>query len=237
MRIAYCEDEQAQAELAKEYMDSWAKKRNISCTVELFSTAEEFLFALDEAKALPYDLVLLDIAMDGMDGFTLAKKLRERDKKARIAFLTSDSSHVFEGYELEIWRYILKPLTPRRTAELLSALTESLGEADPYLLLEISGEMRKLYLRDLLYVEVNGHYTTLHGNEETITTKKKFSDMVEALNAAGGNFLRCHRSVAVNLTKIQRIGRQSCVLTGNVELPVSRNMYQALNEAFIRENL
>lgn len=48
MRIAYCEDEQAQAELVKEYMDSWAKKRNISCTVELFPTAEEFLFALDE---------------------------------------------------------------------------------------------------------------------------------------------------------------------------------------------
>ena len=233
MRIAYCEDEQAQAELVNEYMDSWAKKRNISCTVELFSTAEEFLFVLDEVKALPYDLVLLDIAMGEMDGFTLAKELRKRDKKARIAFLTSDSSHVFEGYELEIWRYILKPLTIQRTAELL----EALGEADPYILLEISGEMRKLYLRDLLYVEVNGHYTTLHGNEETITTKKNFSDMVEALNAAGGKFLRCHRSVAVNLPKIQRIGRQSCVLTGNVELPVSRNMYQTLNEAFIRENL
>ena len=55
--------------------------------------------------------------------------------------------------------------------------------------------------------------------------------------ASAPRFIRCHRSAAVNLEKIVRIGKQSCQLEGKVELPVSRGMYRELNQAFIRENL
>lgn len=233
MRIAYCEDERVQAEMVQTYMKDWAEKRGQECTVELFEHAEQFLFVLDETKTLPYDLVLLDIAMGEMDGFTLAKKLRQRDPRARLAFLTADPSHVFEGYELDIWRYILKPLTPERTSELLEALTEKLNREEPCILLEISGEMRKLYLKDVLYVEVNGHYTTLHCAGEEVTAKRNFADLVAVLNAASPRFLRCHRSVAVNLEKIQRIGRQSLLLdepTAALDPIAEAEVYENFNE-------
>ncbi len=60
MRIAYCEDEQAQAELARDYMVSWAKKRNISCVVDLFSTFHGAMaFALQLLAGVAYAYIVL----------------------------------------------------------------------------------------------------------------------------------------------------------------------------------
>lgn len=240
MRIAYCEDERAQAALTCDMIREWAKKSGNACQLEQFSSAEGFLFAVNGAQTVPYDLVLLDISMAGMDGFSLAKQIREKDRQVRIAFLTADPSHVFEGYEIEAWRYILKPLNEHKVAGMMEALQTALGENEgPYILLEISGENVKLFLDDVLYVEVNGHYTTIIGTSQKFTVKENFKDILERLNQAvrPERFVKCHRSAAVNISRVQKIGKQSCVLTGDIELPVSRGMYQSLNQAFIRENL
>lgn len=242
MRIAYCEDEKAQAIRTADLLKKWANDAGVDCRMEQFPTAESFLFTLNGAKTVPYDLVLLDISMEGMDGFSLAKMLREKDRQVRIAFLTSDPSHVFEGYEIEAWRYILKPLDYRKVSEMMDALTSVLETTEKtHVMLEIAGENVKVFLDDVLYVEVNGHYTTIICSAQTFTVKESFKNVIERFNQAVQSetalFIKCHRSAAVNITKVQRIGRTSCVLTGDVELPVSRGMYQQLNQAFIRENL
>lgn len=50
MRIAYCEDERAQAVLTEDMIKSWAKERGQKCIVDVFSSAEQFLFELDGEK-------------------------------------------------------------------------------------------------------------------------------------------------------------------------------------------
>lgn len=237
MRIAYCEDEQAQAELCLALIRRWSEEAGQVCTADRFSSAEQLLFSLDGSATVPYDLLLLDISMAGMDGFSLARRLRSRDGKVRIAFLTADPSHVFEGYELSAWRYLLKPLRYEQIAEMLSALARDLGRESPYVLLEIAGERRRIYTGDILFLEVCGHYSTLHCRHECLTVKLGFAQLLDALNGAENKFVRCHRSAAVNVAQLQRVGREDCLLTGGQALPISRGMYKALNEAFIRENL
>lgn len=242
MKVAYCEDEKAQGMLTADLLKMWSENSKVACRLDLFPSAESFLFALNGAQTVPYDLVLLDISMEGMDGFSLARQIREKDRQVRIAFLTSDASHVFEGYEIEAWRYILKPLDYRKVSEMMDALVSVLETTEKtHVMLEIAGENVRLFLDDVLYVEVNGHYTTIACNAQTFTVKESFKDVIDRFNQASQSetdkFIKCHRSAAVNISKVQRIGRTSCVLTGDMELPVSRGMYQQLNQAFIRENL
>ena len=133
MRIAYCEDERAQAVLTEDMIKSWAKERGQKCIVDVFSSAEQFLFELDGEELVPYDLLLLDISMIGMDGFTLAKQIRKTDMNIRIVFLTSDPSHVFDGYEIEAWRYMMKPVREQKLYEMLDILvTELADREEPY---------------------------------------------------------------------------------------------------------
>ena len=236
MHIAYCEDETAQAAAYIKAIRSWSEQNNRACYIELFENAEQFLFSLDENAAIPYDLVLLDIAMKGMDGFTLARQLRQRDSHVRIAFLTSDPSHAYEGYELNAWRYILKPLNYDKIKEMLEALAGSMETGSPFVLLEIGCENHKIYTQDILYAEICGHYSTLHCCHETLTVKLSFSKLIQLLNEAENKFIRAHRSIAVNIDKVLRISRENCVLNGDIILPVSRGKYKELNDAFIRGN-
>ena len=46
------------------------------------------LLALNSYKLHFYDLIILDIMMPKMDGFELYIKLREKDPKVKICFLT-----------------------------------------------------------------------------------------------------------------------------------------------------
>ena len=243
VRIAYCEDERAQAVLTEDMIKSWAKERGQKCIVDVFSSAEQFLFELDGEELVPYDLLLLDISMFGMDGFTLAKQIRKTDMNIRIVFLTSDPSHVFDGYEIEAWRYMMKPVREQKLYEMLDILvTELADREEPYVLLEVAGENIKVEQGQILYVAVDGHYTTVYCKDRQLKVKESFGEVLNHLNRDtkdGGipPFVKCHRSTAVNLSKVSRIGRQSCILAGEIEVPVSRGMYQQLNQAFIQENL
>lgn len=247
MRIAYCEDERAQAALTEEMIEDWSERRGQECVIDVFSSAEQFLFELGEEELVPYDLLLLDISMEGMDGFALARQIRKTDTNLRIVFLTSDASRVFDGYEIEAWRYLMKPLREAKLYEMLDTLVTELADSEAsYILLEVAGERIKVEQRQILYVEVDGHYTTIYCEDRQLTIKESFGEVLNRLNgeskAGKGKdgvipaFIKCHRSAAVNLSKVCRIGRQSCILAGDMEVPVSRGMYQQLNQAFIQAN-
>lgn len=174
MRIAYCEDERAQAVLTEDMIKSWAKERGQKCIVDVFSSAEQFLFELDGEELVPYDLLLLDISMIGMDGFTLAKQIRKTDMNIRIVFLTSDPSHVFDGYEIEAWRYMMKPVREQKLYEMLDILvTELADREEPYVLLEVAGEYQGGAGAD--FVCCSGwslHHSVLQG--QTVDSQREF---------------------------------------------------------------
>ncbi|MGB3799143.1 MAG: response regulator transcription factor [Lewinella sp.] len=71
--------------------------------------------ALDviEAGDLPYDLCILDVMLPGVDGFTLAKRIRERDQDIPILFLTAKSLEQdrLAGLRLGADDYITKPFS------------------------------------------------------------------------------------------------------------------------------
>ena len=73
--------------------------------------------ALTQLLSADFALVLLDVAMPGMDGFETAMRIKERKKTAAIPiiFLTAnnpDERLILRGYEAGAVDYLFKPLTP-----------------------------------------------------------------------------------------------------------------------------
>jgi len=81
--------------------------------------------ALDKAKQVEPDLILLDIRMPKMDGITVAKKIREFNKGAKIIFLTGFQSPELskEAQKYDISGYIVKS-SP--TKNILKVIQEAL---------------------------------------------------------------------------------------------------------------
>lgn len=251
MRICYCEDETAQAQLLKAQIGKWADKHNTACRIDLYQSAEEFLF---KTKAYTYDLLFLDIAMSKMNGMELAGKIREKDPDVEIVFVTSDKSYVFDGYEVNALRYLVKPIEVKKLYEVLDLVSDHMkSEKKDYVVFKVENETVRIPTDDIAYVEACGHFVEIYrisgGN---VPLKDSFAHVLEVLNAAGkvrnaggrGNlitgmelFVLAHRSYAVNLKMVDQIGRTECILSDGSRVPVSRNAYKRLNEAFIRFNM
>ena len=80
MKIGYCEDEKVQAEWMKEQIYEWAKNHKMEVEVQLFESAEQFLF---ESQVIDYDLILIDISMSQINGMELARRIREKDLNSK----------------------------------------------------------------------------------------------------------------------------------------------------------
>jgi DNA-binding NtrC family response regulator len=77
-------------------------------------TAEDGNAALQKMHAGPFDIVLVDLKMPGMDGITLEKRIRKIDSDAQIIILTAFASveTAVEALKLGAYDYITKPVDP-----------------------------------------------------------------------------------------------------------------------------
>jgi CheY-like chemotaxis protein len=68
------------------------------------------------------DLFILDIEMPGMDGYELARKIRDKGQKAPIIFLTGNvkRDNVFKAIQVGASDFIIKPITQAQVLERIS---------------------------------------------------------------------------------------------------------------------
>lgn len=236
-RIAICEDEQVQREYLKTLLETWKKLSGEKVLVDIYTSAEQFLFETEEEEV--YDLLLLDIQMGEMNGVELARKVREKDVKVAIVFLTGIKDYAIEGYEVGAVRYLLKPVKEAEFLELLAHISQEVKEQkEDWFLFQAEGMTNRVPYSDILYVEADGHYVVLkavcRGTEDNVKEwkwKTSFSSLSEELEVKGFFLLR--RGLYVNLAQVSQIGKTECILECGEVLPVSKARYQALNEAFI----
>ena len=99
MNIAICDDEKAIREQIKELIEK------AGLCPELFETGDSLL-----AAGKQFDIVFLDIQMEGTNGIETAKKLRERDEDTILIFITAIREYVFEAFDVAAFHYLLKPI-------------------------------------------------------------------------------------------------------------------------------
>ena len=87
-KTAICDDCAADIDYLALLIASWAEASGNRVLVRKFPSAEAFWFCYEEEK--DFDILLLDIEMDGQNGVELAKKIRQDNDKAQI-ILSPDS--------------------------------------------------------------------------------------------------------------------------------------------------
>ena len=185
------------------------------------------MFHYEEKK--DYDILLLDIEMSRMDGVSLARTVRKENETVQIIFVTGYSDYIAEGYDVAALHYLLKPVREEKLFQVLDRALEKLHRNERTLTLELSGEVRRIPLYEIRYLEVYKNYVTIHGKED-YTVKKTLGEFEALLDES---FFRLGRSYILNLNCVERITRTEVTLNDGSVLPSSRNMYEPLNRAII----
>ena len=226
-RIAICDDDPASVAYLTALVREWAEKFTEAVTVRSFPSAEAFLFQYAEDKS--FDILLLDIEMGEMDGVSLAKTVRRENREIQIIFVSGYSDYIAEGYDVEALHYLLKPVNYEKLAAVLDRALDKLRRNGRALLLDVGGEMVRIPLYQIRWLEVRHNYVTIHAQED-YSVKRTLGEMERELD---DGFFRAGRSFIVNLRYIRRVARSEVELSDGERVPLSRGYYEPLNRALI----
>ena len=109
-----------------------------------------------------YDIVYLDINMDGMNGIQIARKIRQTDTGTNIIFSTAFIKYAIEGYQVDAIRYLLKtdPKYRELIIESLDAVFEKINYKPKEVMFKFREGSRSINLDKLLYTESSLHTLT-----------------------------------------------------------------------------
>lgn len=233
-RCAVCDDNEADAAFVVSLIEKWAKenwnKEVFSIegfSIKIFSSAEAFLFTYEENQ--DFDLLFLDIEMDGMSGVELARKLRQMGAGLQIVFITGYMDYISEGYDVEALHYLMKPVTGEKLGEVLDRAMERLKTRQREMVLTLPDGIVRVPLYTIRYIEVLKNYVTVHA-AEAYSMKNTLNELKKGLDAS---FFQIHRSYIAGLRYVKRVTKTEVILKDNTTLPLSRKLYNDLNQALI----
>lgn len=227
-KIAICDDNKAQIEFLSAAVLHWGEKRDIHPQIFTFENGESFLFQYTEDKS--FDILLLDIEMGQLNGVQLAKTIRRENKEVQIIFITGYMDYISDGYDVEALHYLLKPVSEEKLGSVLDRAAERLQDKKKSLFINTGDEMVRIPLYTIRFIEVRQNYVTIHADME-YTLKKTLRELEQSLDSS---FFRTGRSYIVNLQFIQKVTKTDVFLKDGSVIPLSRRLYNDLNQAIIR---
>lgn len=144
MEIAVVDDEKA----IREHICALIEERQPEGCIEAYSTGEELL-----ASGKRFDIVFLDIQMNGMSGIEAAWSLREQQGDTVLIFITGMKDYVFDALDLYAFQYLLKPIDEDRFAEVLERAVREVVRKKERRVLFIKSRNLTLDQSEILYIE------------------------------------------------------------------------------------
>lgn len=206
--------------------------------VEVVGEASNSVEALQLIKAIPYDVIFLDIQMPGLSGMQLAEVLAGLQKPPSVIFVTAHSDHAVQAFEVQAVDYLVKPVELERLQQALARLQPSAaGEARVERIpVEKAGKKLLISVDDILYVMAKDDYSYLHTESDRYLSTISLANLEQKLGPSG--FFRVHRRYLVNLARVKEVvpmygGTLLLTLTDKAatQIPVSRRRVPSLKRA------
>lgn len=226
MKIAICDDDWHMQQTLRLLIDEIYQ--DLDMLVDGFTSGEALLAAVQK-QSQPYQLILLDIEMRGIDGLETARRVRALLPDCYIIFITSHDEFALTGYEVQAFRYLVKPVQPEKLIEAISAVRAEL--ADQLTLHVEDGPVEALVrARDIFYVEAQDKRVRLVTARETFSDRRGIDEVAALL--AQEDFYRVHRSYLINLRYVAFMDGTTVQLVNGDQVPISRLRKKAFKNAF-----
>lgn len=228
MNIAICDSEK----ILCDDIANLIRKNNLDAKIFTFTTKDELL-----KSKLNFEIFFLDIK--GVGGIEIAKILRRRQNilnqpKSILIFVTGYDDFMEQAFDVQAFHYLLKPIDAKKFSQVLSRAVDELknfqSQAEKFLLIKIGGMNKKIFLRDIFFVESNNKkiiFHTVDGNFEIYGKMSALEIMLEE------NFYRCHRCYLVNLEKIAEYNSDSIRLLNGEKILLTAKKYRDFVKKFM----
>ncbi|MGL4773909.1 MAG: LytR/AlgR family response regulator transcription factor [Clostridium sp.] len=231
LKIGLCDDNSLYIDELKKIIGDIADINNIDIEITSFNSGEELL-SFSKVHGDYFDILFLDVLMDGINGINTALALRKLSSDVHVIFVTSSKEHALDSYSVNAYGYILKPFSKASIEGKLLELYEKIELARKNIIyVKNNQDIYSISLDHVIYFESNLRKITAHmKNGEQISFYNKMSNLEEEIK--NNIFLRCHRSFLVNLMYVKNIVSNDLITTTNECLPISKKYLTSSRETF-----
>lgn len=197
LSIAICEDLDDDSILLQDLI----KQDSLLTRCEIFKSGEALLSSFYMGK---YDLIFMDIYMEGMQGIEAVRAIREIDLNVVVAFTTSSPDYTRESYRLGALKYLEKPVNIEGVRESLK-LALLKREERPSVNLLSGGKNVRIPINDIIYLEVQNHAVKIHTFSSTIQASQTVKIGSIEAQLPSPPFYRCHHSFLINMRHVREV--------------------------------
>ncbi|EDP72347.1 two-component system response regulator [Flavobacteriales bacterium ALC-1] len=201
--------------------------------LELKASCKNAFEVLEILQKEQIDLLFLDINMPKLSGLSMLRTLQQ---KPNVIITTAYPEYALEGFELSVTDYLLKPFSIERFLQAVmkvqqkhdnsvkETITNSIEEEQISIFVKSDKKIIKLDFDAIFYIEAYGNYIKIF-SDKMVLTPQTLSDFIDKLP---NNFLRVHKSYAVNFNHLKLIDGNQIVLSNNAKLPIGKSYRKAI---------
>ena len=127
--------------------------------------AADGMEALEICRQCSFDLIILDVMMPELDGFSALRRIRQEDRRTPVLMLSARGEEYdrIHGFELGVDDYVVKPFSPKELMLRVSAILRRAGSHE---------DLRELYTVEGITADFTGRRVLVDGREADMSPKE-----------------------------------------------------------------
>lgn len=237
IHIAICDDNLPIVECIEQLVIHTSLKMEHEIEISIFYSGESFAKAIEDS--CPFDLIFMDIEMQGISGIEAGKVLREDDENdgVQLVYVSSHESYHVQLFEAQPSGFIKKPIDSAAfELKLITSIQKILRKRKQRApkLLPVQLKRNKLFIpiRNIIYLASDRRKIILQTLEERTEYYGTLSEEEHKLPSE--QFIRIHQSFLVNFDFIHQICGKKMILTNGEELPISDKQSSLVKKCYLR---
>lgn len=214
MRILICDDEVRYIQPLRKCLEQYMTEHNIPSEITEAVAPQKILLSKEV-----YDIAFLDIQMENVDGLTLAKELRQRNRKTALFFITNYEGYQDNAMDLQALRYFKKPFEPERLIAGLDKALEYIDGAYVDVFLYSGGVQQRVLVDDIMYLTLDGRKVAIQTVKSRFLVTGKLEEWMERFPHTF--FRQPHKSFLVNLHHVERYAYSELQMSDGTRIPIA----------------
>lgn len=216
MVIGICDDEKVIREKIEKICVNVTGEYDTDTAMKTYSDGKE---VLEEN----FDILILDIEMEDVDGIAVKNYFQSRKKDTIIIFVTSHNEMMSQAFGVNVMGFVTKSYLDNQLPVMLESAIKRVMNT-----VNIEG----VDSRKVCYIEAEHIYNILHlENDTEMSVRCSSADLEKMLEGVG--FIRVHRTYIINMAYVEHIRDKSVVINGK-EIPVSSRLKSRLKKEYSR---
>lgn len=227
-KIAICDDEKSSAADAAELLEKYRQTHyKVEMSVDIFYTSLDLLGAIEKES---YDIYLLDIYIDKMNGIEIAEAIRKIDENGQIIFMTSSNAFYKEAFRIHAVHYLEKPILEEDFFDAIDRVC--VKEEVRFLSFRESGQVHKIPVDEILYIESEDHYKRIVTETGSFFVRNTVQNLLQDLKEE--YFHALGMKTIINLKRVLRINKDVITMEDGATFSVPRGTYRQLSELILK---